>query len=65
MLNTITTILELLGAALILVALALLAHVLAPQPYSLPAALAIGGVGLVALSFLIAPRRLRGPRGSR
>lgn len=59
MLNNITTVLELAGATLVLGALALAAHALAPEPFSLPAALAVGGVGLVALSFIIAPRRSR------
>jgi predicted tellurium resistance membrane protein TerC len=59
LLNNITTVLELAGAVLVLVALALVAHALAPEPYSLPAALAVGGLGLVGISFVIAPRRTR------
>lgn len=54
MLNLITTVLELAGAALVLVALALIAHALVPAPFSLAAALGVGGLGLVGLSFLIA-----------
>jgi hypothetical protein len=58
-LNLITTALELAGAALVLVALALVAHAVTPEPFSLAAALGVVGLGLIALSFVVAPRRIR------
>lgn len=65
MLNLITTVLELVGALLLLAALALAGYVLVPQPFSLAACLAIAGGGLIGLSFILAPLGRRGRRGTR
>jgi hypothetical protein len=58
-LNLITTVLELAAAALIVAAASFAAHAVTPQPYSLAAALGVAGIGLLVVSFVIAPLRTR------
>lgn len=59
MLSIVTTVLEIGGLIAVLVALAIAAALVAPAPWSLPAALGVLGVGMVALSYLLLRRGKR------
>lgn len=53
MLNVITTLLEIAGSVVLVIALALAAATLTPEPWDLTAGLGTLGIGLVALSFAL------------
>lgn len=53
----ITTLLDLLGALLIILALCLVAAALVPAPWTAPAAVATGGVLVTLLSYIINKRK--------
>lgn len=53
----ITTLLDLLGALLIILALCLVAAALVPAPWTAPVAVAAGGVLVTLLSYIINKRK--------
>jgi hypothetical protein len=64
-LNLLTTIIEVLGLLVLVAAVALATFYAVPQPWSVPAALAVAGGGLLGASFIIVPPKMRRKAGSR